>query len=138
MARLAALTLAVTLLLVTFALRSTDAIQIQCYECTSAETSGCGDPFAKSHSGIRTCNGKTCTKAKASTQGVSVIRRGCSQDDTHHTDHCKEVTEHGATGRSCSCSGNLCNAARPLQASLYATALLATVGAAAAALRALY
>jgi hypothetical protein len=136
MARLAALTLAVTLVLMTLALRSSDAIQ--CYDCNSAETSGCGDSFAKSHSGIGTCNGKTCTKAKASNAGVSVVIRGCSPDDTHHTDLCQDVTERGATGRGCVCSSNLCNAARPLQASLYATALLATVGAAAAALRALY
>jgi len=114
MARLAALTLAVTLVVMTLALRSTEAIQ--CHECNSAETSSCSDPFAKSHSGIRTCNGKSCTKVKVS-NGVTVVVRGCSQDGTQVEDACTDVT---------------------VQASLYATALLATVGAAAAALRALY
>jgi hypothetical protein len=124
--QLLTLSLAVMLVLMTLSARSTDAVQ--CYVCNSAETHACADPFSNSTAGsLSKCQGRTCTKGKATVNSQTVVVRACADETV--ADQCQDVTVAGVTSRVCVCNHDLCNAA----VGLYATELWAA-GAVAVAL----
>jgi hypothetical protein len=125
-AQLLALSLAVTLALMTLSTRSTDAVR--CYECRSDVTPACADPFSDSRApSLSKCQGRICTKGKATVNGHTVVVRACAEDTAQ--DQCRDVTSRGIPTKVCICGHDLCNAA----VGLYATGMWAA-GAAAVAL----
>jgi len=87
---------------------SSDAVR--CYECDSRNPN-CFDPFKST--GIRTCTGAGCYKAKAD----GVIRRLCGQNAGYA--RCETDTYQGYKGTACVCYGDYCNSGPQLCFSSY-------------------
>jgi len=89
--------------------QSVDAVK--CYECNSVTSKNCLDPFNSQGISDNICAlGNSCSKFKATSNGESVVLRGCS-GITVAKDECKSGTQSGQTGEVCVCLTNDCNGA---------------------------
>lgn len=89
---------------------------ISCYACNSVTDNRCLDPF--NSNGVSKCQGATCTKAWATSSGVTVVIRDCSVDAVTK-DECADVTVSGVKSKGCVCSTDLCNDGQLVKPTLY-------------------